>query len=95
MFWWEPLPEPVPQLPPSAARLPPRAPLRCGRVLQLVADFQQRAAGSNIWRWFYTKDNAQAVVNAPVYHAPTPLPNDEGSEGAALPPAAPPWLVSR
>ena len=57
----------------------------CVMVLQLVAVFRQRAAVSNIWRWLYTKDNTQALVNAPVYHAPKPLPNEEGSEGEALP----------
>ena len=54
-------------------------------LLQLVAMLRQQAAASNIWRWFYTKDNAQALVNAPLYHAPKPLLNNEGSEGEALP----------
>ena len=62
-------------------------------LLQLVAIFRRQAAASNIWRWFPTRDNAQALVNAPVYHAPTPLPNDEGSQGEALLPAALQCLV--
>lgn len=66
---------------------PSRAQLRM-MLLQLVAMFRRQAAASNIWRWFSTRDNAQALVNAPVYHAPTPLPNDEGSKGEALLPAA-------
>ena len=93
--WWKPLQQPT-QLPPQLLDLFLQAAgmiksvqhlfaQMCEMLLQLVATFRQWAAASNIWRWLHTRDNAKALVDAPVYLAPKPLPNDDGSDGEAVP----------